>query len=135
MNIRPQDLRGAFVHRVLDGIDSDEPRVYSVKVKSASDRQITLERGFPFRVSGTRFKPDALGRLFFATPDAAIRHYAALQREQIASANRKIIAAVKALAWTRAKIATAVTLMDDAEILAELRTTIEAVEKGADRHG
>lgn len=109
--ITKQKLKpGDLVYRVImTSWDENDWSLCSVKVKSASDRQITLERPFPF-LGGTRFKPGALGTTFFAERTDAFARFAKQQREEIASANRKIIAASKALAWVRQQCPSVVDL-------------------------
>ena len=99
---QPKLKPGDSVWRVMDDPEGGW-YLTSVKVKSASDRQIALVRPFPF-FGRTRFPPSSLGIVFHMTEEAAIAHFVKQAEAQIAAANRKIIEASKAMAWARSTL-------------------------------
>lgn len=93
-------LRGEVVYRVVGdvGTETDEWIVYGVKVKTASDRRIELERPFP-GLGGTRFQPSALGRTFHVTKTEAAQDFVRRWRQEINFSKNKIKRATQGLAW------------------------------------
>jgi hypothetical protein len=93
---------GHLVYRVIE-IDPPNEGLHTwkaacVAVKHASARQIWLKSSFS-GLSGTRFKPDALGRHFFETPLQAIQHFMIARSLEIESLDRKRTEAERAIAW------------------------------------
>lgn len=99
--LKPGDL----VYRVVSyDLPTNEPhtwRVETATVVTASDRQITLSGASKIKLSGQRFKPNALGVLFFIVEEQAVTHFLSLQRKQVESAERAIDEAIRAMAWVR----------------------------------
>lgn len=91
-----------LVYRVIEIDPPDEGRhtweVACVTVEHASAKQIKLKTSFS-GIFAKRFKPDALGRIFFETPLQAIQHFLVARRLEIASLDRKRAEAERAIAW------------------------------------
>ncbi len=98
MTLKPGDK----VYVVLQNLDDDSWAIIGREVLRATDRQISLRTPFP-SMFGIRFKPHALGLIFHASERDAVKRFVKNQREVIASANRKIITATKALHWARSR--------------------------------
>jgi hypothetical protein len=105
--LKPGDK--AYVVVEYDSPDDDSIhtwRVVELTIKAASERQITFEplgraltgSSFGFR---RRFTPSMLGIMFHRTRESAVIHFVHRQRNVIASANRAIIEAARAMAWVR----------------------------------
>lgn len=94
--LKPGDL----VYRVDEDVIEEDWRIYSVEVKTASDRRIELVRPFPFK-SRTRFKPEELDHVIFSSAETAIAHFIKVQRSRIAMAERQLANATKGLRWAR----------------------------------
>lgn len=73
-------------------------KIESRAIKSASDRQITLASYF-YGTSLLQFTPDALGRVFFATPAEAVEAFAWRQRDEMESLDRRRKDAERAILW------------------------------------
>lgn len=94
---------GSKVYRVrdVDPYDDEKPHTWEIEsreVKSASDKMIILKTAFP-GVYRSRFQPNALGLLFFATPEEALTTFARRAREEIASCARRIGESERAISW------------------------------------
>lgn len=103
----PKPLRpGDLVYRVVEW-DSPENdphtwKVMSVAVERASVKQIKLKTYFSslYRV---QYEPRALGRIFFATPEAAVAAFLSAQRSELESLERHRKNAERAIAWAIAQ--------------------------------
>lgn len=100
---RPQLKPGDKVYRVVDcDLPTNEPhtwRVEAATVVAASDRQITLDGASRLRLQGKRFKPHALGLVFFEVEEKAVAHFLSLQRNRVEGADRAIKEATRAITW------------------------------------
>jgi hypothetical protein len=103
MSADPKPLRpGDLVYRVNE---ADPPAkgphtwtVASVAVEQASTKQIKLKScsATGWRV---KFEPGALGRVFFATPAAAIAAFLAAKRRELEILERRRKDSERAIAW------------------------------------
>ncbi len=93
MKLKP----GSLVYQVVNDIE-EELRVVCVKVKTASDRRIELERPFPFKMR-KRFEASALGRVFHLSPLEAIEHFAVKMRLEVDRADHARRSAEQSLSW------------------------------------
>ena len=95
---------GTLVYRVIEvdpPPDKSERHTWKaacVRVERASTRQVKLQTPLPGH-SGTVFKPDALGRLFFESPLQAIQFFLTERRLEIESLDRRRKEAERAVSW------------------------------------
>lgn len=94
---------GDLVYRVIAHDPPEEGvrhtwNIESRKVKQASGKQIALASYFS-GVFKKVFNPNALGRVFFATPKSAIDAFAEHQRSKIESFDRQRKESERALVW------------------------------------
>jgi hypothetical protein len=98
------DLKTGFcVYRVVEVESPDEEAPHGWKVACGvidtfSPKQIVLRAYLP-GLDKKRFKPDALGRVFFETPLTAIRHFLTARQLEIEAIDRKRADNVRAIAW------------------------------------
>jgi hypothetical protein len=92
---------GDLVYRVIE-VDPPEGshtwEVASVVVRHASAKQIKLTKYFAHTWRAL-FEPDALGRVFFATPAAAIAAFLTERRTELETLERRRQDAERAIAW------------------------------------
>jgi hypothetical protein len=99
--LKPGDLLYKVIE-TLNGPDEDYTwEVYSVKIKTISDRLVALARPFP-GATGVRFKPNVIGWIYFVTPEEAIQRHVKESRDLIAKADRQIATATRAIEWALA---------------------------------
>ena len=72
--------------------------VTSFGVTYASAKQIKLDR-CAATLWSTRYQPDALGRIFFETPDAAIAAFLTAKRSNLESLERRRTDTERAITW------------------------------------
>lgn len=103
---QPKLKTGDLVYRVAESDHPDKVphtwKVVSRVVKKASAKQITLASFFPGHYL-VQFTPDALGRVFFSAPSAAIEAFARQQRLDIENLDRRRKETERALAWAYAQ--------------------------------
>lgn len=93
---------GDVVYRVteVDHHDQEEHtwRPQAIVVEQTSPRQIKLRT--PFNGLARKvYAPDAYGRVFFATPRQAIRHFREVTTLEVEALKRRQHEAARALAW------------------------------------
>ncbi len=98
---------GDHVYRVVELDQPDDRGIHTwemlaMEIKTASDRRIELVKTYP-NITGIRFEPSALGRIFFPTPGDALARFMVDQEQMIESCRRCTATAERALLWALAR--------------------------------